>query len=205
MAKRLHGLLVSIAAVGMLVLAGCTSRDLAPADAGDFPTPAYRIGPGDNLNIFVWRNPELSVTLPVRPDGRLTVPLIDDVPVAGKTPTELARDLEGELSKFIQDPIVSVLVTGFQGPFDQQIRVVGEAARPQGIPYRENMSVLDVMIAVGGLTEFAAGNGAVIVRQVDGQEISYRVRLDDLVKDGDVAANVEMLPGDVLIIPQSWF
>ncbi len=205
MAKRLHGLLVSIAAVGMLVLAGCTSRDLAPADAGDFPTPAYRIGPGDNLNIFVWRNPELSVTLPVRPDGRLTVPLIDDVPVAGKTPTELARDLEGELSKFIQDPIVSVLVTGFQGPFDQQIRVVGEAARPQGIPYRENMSVLDVMIAVGGLTEFAAGNDAVIVRQVDGQEISYRVRLDDLVKDGDVAANVEMLPGDVLIIPQSWF
>lgn len=205
MAKRLHGLLVSIAAVGMLVLAGCTSRDLAPADAGDFPTPAYRIGPGDNLNIFVWRNPELSVTLPVRPDGRLTVPLIDDVPVAGKTPTELARDLEGELSKFIQDPIVSVLVTGFQGPFDQQIRVVGEAARPQGIPYRENMSVLDVMIAVGGLTEFAAGNDAVIVRQVDGQQISYRVRLDDLVKDGDVAANVEMLPGDVLIIPQSWF
>ncbi|MEQ9642006.1 MAG: polysaccharide export protein [Alphaproteobacteria bacterium] len=205
MAKRLHGLLVGIAAIGMLVLAGCAQRDLAPADAGDFPTPAYRIGPGDNLNIFVWRNPELSVTLPVRPDGRLTVPLIDDVPVAGKTPTELARDLEVELAKFIQDPIVSVLVTGFQGPFDQQIRVVGEAARPQGIPYRENMSILDVMIAVGGLTEFAAGNDAVIVRQVDGSEKSYRVRLDDLVKDGDVAANVEMLPGDVLIIPQSWF
>jgi polysaccharide export outer membrane protein len=190
---------------GAMVLSACAGPELAPADAGDFPTPAYRIGPGDNLNIFVWRNPELSVSLPVRPDGRLTVPLIDDVSAAGKTPTQLARDLEEELRKFIQDPIVSVLVVGFQGPFDQQVRVVGEAARPQGIPYREDMSVLDVMITVGGLTEFAAGNDAVIVRQVSGEARSFRVRLDDLVKDGDVSANVEMLPGDVLIIPQSWF
>jgi polysaccharide export outer membrane protein len=205
MLNRLHHILVAGICGAVMALSGCTSAELAPADAGDFPTPAYRIGPGDNVQIFVWRNPELSISLPVRPDGRLTVPLIEDVPVAGKTPTELARDMEKELSKYIQDPIVSVLVTGFQGPYSQQIRVVGEAARPQGIPYRENISALDVMIAVGGLTEFAAGNEAVIVRNVNGVDKSYRVRLDDLVKDGDVSANVEMLPGDVLIIPQSWF
>ena len=193
------------AAAGLLLLAACTRPALAPERSEQLVTPDYRIGPGDNLNIFVWRNPELSVSLPVRPDGRLTVPLIEDMPAAGKTPTELARDFEAELEKFIQDPIVSVMVTGFVGPFDQQVRVVGEAAQPQGIPYRDEMTALDVMIAVGGLTEFAAGNDAVIVRDVNGERRSFRVRLDDLLKDGDVSANVDMLPGDVLIVPQSWF
>jgi len=147
----------------------------------------------------------LSTTVPVRPDGRISLPLIEDLQAANKTPTELARDVEKVLAEFVQNPVVTVIVTNFVGPFDQQVRVVGEASTPQAIPYREKMTVLDVMIAVGGLTEFAAGNRAVIVRSSGKKKNSYRVRLDDLLKDGDVSANVDVLPGDVLIIPQSWF
>ena len=143
--------------------------------------------------------------MPVRPDGRISLPLIEDLQAANKTPTELARDVEKVLAEFVQNPVVTVIVTNFVGPFDQQVRVVGEASTPQAIPYREKMTVLDVMIAVGGLTEFAAGNRAVIVRSSGKKKNSYRVRLDDLLKDGDVSANVDVLPGDVLIIPQSWF
>jgi len=194
-----------LASTMLLVLGACAGQQLAPADPGDFPTPSYLIGPGDALTIFVWRNPELGVSLPVRPDGQISVPLVEDMQAANKTPTQLARDLEDEFKKFIQDPIVTVIVNGFVGPFDQQVRVVGEAAQPQSIPYRENLTVLDVMIAVGGLTEFAAGNRAVVVRSVDGERQSFRVLLDDLIKDGDVNANVELLPGDILIVPQSWF
>ncbi len=190
-----------------LLLAACTARPDAPAavtEAGAAPAE-YVIGPHDILQIFVWRNPELSLSVPVRPDGRVSVPLIEDLQAAGKTPTLLARDVEELLAEFVQDPSVTVIVSGFVGPFDQQIRVVGEATLPRAIPYRANMTALDVMIEVSGLTEFAAGNRAVIVRSTDGETESYRVRLDDLLKDGDVSANVEMLPGDILIIPQSWF
>jgi polysaccharide biosynthesis/export protein len=197
----------SLILMTLAVLAACSGRPtLPPAKAvGYDPSPDYFIGPLDTLNIFVWRNPELSETLPVRPDGRISIPLIEDLPAAGKTPTQLARDIEGRLKRYVQDPIVTVIVTAFNGPYARQVRVVGEAAHPQAIPYRENMTLLDVMIAVGGLTQFASGNRGTVVRTVNDQETSFRVRIGDLVKDGDVSANVQMLPGDVLIIPQSWF
>ncbi|HEX3500346.1 MAG TPA: XrtA/PEP-CTERM system exopolysaccharide export protein [Stellaceae bacterium] len=195
---------------GALVLTACGSdyKEYEEANAVspvNTPGPDYLIGPGDNLQIFVWRNPELTSTVPVRPDGRISVPLVEDMPAVGKTPTMLARDVEQVLKQYVQEPIVNVIVTGFVGPFGQQIRVVGEAAKPQAISFRANMSLLDVMIDVGGLTRFAAGNRAVIVRKVDGKDQEQRVRLDDLIKDGDVSANVRMLPGDILIIPQSYF
>jgi polysaccharide export outer membrane protein len=171
----------------------------------DTSSPDYVIGPLDSLQVFVWRNPEVTTTVPVRPDGRISTPLIEDMQAAGKTPTQLARDIERELGKYIVDPVATVIVTGFNGPFSQQVRVVGEAAKPQAIPYRENMTLLDVMIAVGGLTEFAAGNRAVLIRGSGEQQKEYRVRLSDLVKDGDVSANARIMPGDVLMIPQSWF
>lgn len=190
-----------------LVLAGCGGIPDAPMEPPKPLTtsPDYVIGPQDSLTIFVWRNPELSTGVAVRPDGRISVPLIEDLQAAGKTPTQLARDIEKVLGKYVQNPIVTVIVTGFRGPFDKQVRVVGEAVQPKAIPYREHMTILDLMIEVGGLTEFAAGNRAVIVRRSDGKQDSYRVRLDDLLKDGDVTANVAVLPGDVLIVPQSWF
>jgi polysaccharide export outer membrane protein len=167
---------------------------------------SYIIGPTDTLQIFVWRQPELTMPVTVRPDGKISVPLIDDLQAAGRTPSELAQAITKVLSEYIQDPKVTVIVTNFVGPFDQQIRVVGEAARPQAIAYRRNMTVLDVMIAAGGLTEFAAGNRAVIVRRgPDGQQKSYSVKLDSLLRNGDVSANAYVLPGDVIIIPQSWF
>ena len=191
----------------MLVLAGCSGGPkLSPASgASTTPVPDYVIGPLDSLNIFVWHNPELTVTVPVRPDGRISVPLIEDLQAAGKTPTQLARDIEQRLGKFVQEPVVTIIVNSFNGPYSSQVRVIGEAAHPQAIAYRENMTLLDVMIAVGGLTQYAAGNRGTIVREVDNKQVSYNVRIDDLIKDGDVSANVKMLPGDVLIIPQSWF
>lgn len=191
----------------LAALVACSGQPtLPPAKAAGYdPSPDYFIGPLDTLNIFVWRNPELSETLPVRPDGRISIPLIEDLPAAGKTPTQLARDIETRLKRYVQDPIVTVIVTAFNGPYARQVRVIGEAAHPQAIPYRENMTLLDVMIAVGGLTQFAAGNRGAVVRTVDDKETSFRVRIADLVKDGDVSANVQMLPGDVLIIPQAWF
>jgi polysaccharide biosynthesis/export protein len=164
----------------------------------------YVIGPGDMLNIIVWRNPEISMTVPVRPDGRISAPLVEDMPAMGKDPTTLARDIEHVLSKFIRDPVVTVVVTNFVGPYSQQIRVIGEAAKPQILAYKQKMTLLDVMIAVGGLTDFADGNHATILRTAEGNK-QYSVRLNDLVKRGDVSANVEMQPGDVLVIPQSWF
>lgn len=183
--------------------AGCASN-LPPAPrSAAVPEHRYLIGPGDTLNIVVWRNPELSMTVPVRPDGRITAPLIEDMVAIGKNPTELAREMEGRLKRFIQDPVVTVVVQNFVGPTSEQIRVVGQASKPAAIPYRQNMTLLDVMIAVGGITEFAAGNRAVLVRQNEGKE--YNVRLRDLLKRGDVSANVEMRPGDVIIIPESWF
>jgi len=184
-------------------LAGCASYPPAPTSAASAEYK-YVIGPGDTLNIQVWRNPELSMVVPVRPDGRLSAPLVEDLVAMGKDPTTLARDIEKELAKFIRDPVVTVIVTQFVGPYSEQIRVIGEAAKPQILPYKQKMTVLDVMIAVGGLTDFADGNGASILRTSEGGK-QFSVRLKDLVKRGDVSANVDMKPGDVLIIPQSWF
>jgi polysaccharide export outer membrane protein len=186
------------------VLAACsTSYPPAPqaAASSDYK---YVIGPLDTVNIVVWRNPELSISVPVRPDGRISTPLVEDLPALGKNPAELAREMEKALSKFIRDPVVTVIVTNFNGPTSEQIRIVGEAAKPQALPYRQNMTLLDVMIAVGGLTDFANGNKAVLVRGYE-QGKQYSVRLGDLVRRGDISANVDMRPGDILIIPQSWF
>jgi polysaccharide export outer membrane protein len=202
--------LFAIAAATMLV-ASCAQNNSEIEKTGFTPTQAdkaayYQVGPGDTLQVFVWRNPDLTVTVPVRPDGRISVPLIEDLVVTGKTPTIVARDIEKKLQTYVQDPIVTVIVSNFIGPFTQQVRVVGEAAQPQAIPYRDNMSVLDVMIAAGGLTRFAAGNRAVIARNAgNGKTQEIHVRLSDLLKDGDLSANVAMVPGDVLIVPQSWF
>lgn len=176
----------------------------APALAMPSTDYNYIIGPGDSLNIIVWRNPELSMTVPVRPDGKLTTPLIDELSVQGKTSVEVAREVEKLLAKFVRDPVVTVIVTGFVGPYSEQIRVVGEAMKPQVLPYKNKMTVLDVMIAVGGLTDFADGNAATILRTAEGDK-RYAVRLKDLIKRGDVSLNVEMRPGDILIIPQGWF
>ena len=195
---------VVVALCAALLLSACASSyPPAPASAADSEYN-YVIGPGDNVNIVVWRNPELSMSVPVRPDGKITTPLVEDLPAMGKDASTLARDIEKALSKFIRDPVVTVIVTGFVGPYSEQIRVVGEAANPQVLPYKQKMTLLDVMIAVGGITEFADGNGATILRTTEGNK-QYSVRIRDLVKRGDVSANVEMRPGDVLIIPQSWF
>jgi polysaccharide export outer membrane protein len=186
------------------LLGGCASSfPPAPASAADADYN-YVIGPGDSVNIVVWRNPELSTSVPVRPDGKITAPLVEDLPAMGKDSSTLARDIEKQLAKFIRDPVVTVIVGGFVGPYSEQIRVIGEAANPQTLAYKQKMTLLDVMIAVGGLTDFADGNGASILRTAEGNK-QYSVRIRDLVKRGDVSANVEMRPGDVLIIPQSWF
>lgn len=177
-----------------------------PPAAKSDPGGQYVIGPGDVLSIFVYEAPPLSVSeLPVRPDGRISVPLVPDVMAAGKTPSELGADISEKLKKFVNNPNVTVMVRNFQGPADRLIRVIGEATDPQAIPFRENMSLLDVMIATKGLTKFAAGNRAVIVRRDGATEKRIRVRLSDLIKDGDTSQNVMMQPGDTLIIPQSFF
>jgi polysaccharide biosynthesis/export protein len=167
----------------------------------------YIIGSGDQLSIFVYRNPDLSEPgVAVRPDGRISTPLIEDIVAAGKTPTQLAREIEQRLTKFIQEPNVTVIVRGFIGPSDRQVRVIGEATDPIAIPYRDHMTLLDVMIATKGLTKYASGNRAIIVRtDPSGAQQSIKVRLSDLIKDGDISQNIEMSPGDTLIIPQSWF
>ncbi len=192
----------------LLALGACTGGgpELPPASlAAEQGQPDYLIAPGDTLDIKVFDNLGLSGATPVRPDGKITVSLIGDVPVAEKTPTEVARDIESRLASFVQDPLVTVVVTEFVGTFGQQIRVVGATLEPRAILHRANMSALDVMIEVGGLDEFAAGNRTVLVRQENGERKQYRVRLDDLVRDGDITANVLMQPGDVLIIPESFF
>ncbi len=187
-----------------VLLVGCASHyPPAPVKAASSEYN-YLIGPGDTVNIVVWRNPELSMSVPVRPDGKISAPLVEDLPALGKDSSLLARDIEKALSKFIRDPVVTVVVTNFVGPYSEQIRVIGEAARPQTLPYKQRMTLLDVMIAVNGITDFADGNGATLMRTAEGSK-QYRVRLKDLMKNGDVSADVEMKPGDVLIIPRSWF
>ena len=165
----------------------------------------YRIGPGDDLQVFVWNHPELTVTVPVRPDGLISTPLVEDLPAEGKTPSQLSRDLEKALAEYVRSPTVNVIVTTFVGAFSDQVRVVGQAQKPQSLPYRANMTLLDVMIAVGGLAEYASGNRAAVVRQENGKQLRIPVRLTDLLNDGDINANMTMRPGDVLIIPESRF
>lgn len=194
------------AAAVILTLAACSSYGDAPEVPSASERPTYVIGPGDSLQIFVWRNPDLSTAVPVRPDGRISIPLVSEMTAAGKTPPELAGDIEDVLGEYVQSPSVTVIVTGFSGPYDQQVRIVGEAAEPQALPYRDKMTVLDAMISVGGLTEYAAGNRAILVReQPEGGRKQYRVRIDDLLERGDISANVDLLPGDIIIVPQSWF
>lgn len=190
-----------------LLLGGCAMTDYpdAPSTVERTVLEQYVIGPGDSLQVAVRDNPDLSTSVGVRPDGQITTPLVEDVQASGLTPTELARAMEEELSRYLRDPIVTVMVTGFSGPYDRQVRVIGQAAEPQALQYREDMTVMDVMIAVGGITDFAAGNRAVIARQEDGETEQYRVRLDDLINGGDISANVDMQPGDTLVIPERRF
>ena len=201
---RVRGLF-PIAAISLLLAACATPKAPPPPAVVEGGAPYYLIGPGDTVNVFVWGNPDLSATVPVRPDGRITTPLVEDVQASGKTPTALAREMEKRLARYIKNPVVTVIVTGFTGRFTEQVRVVGAAARPQSLPYKEHLSLLDVMIAVGGLADHAAGNRALLVRNKDGVLHQYQVRLDDLVRHGDITANAELMPGDVLIIPESWF
>ncbi|WP_286747570.1 XrtA/PEP-CTERM system exopolysaccharide export protein [Aquabacterium sp. UBA2148] len=165
---------------------------------------SYRIGALDQLSVVVWRNPDLSSNITVRPDGRISLPLVENIQAAGRRPDELSREIEQALAKYIREPVVTVIVNNFQGVSTEQIRIVGEAARPQSVPYRQNLTLLDVMIQVGGLTEFADGNAAVLVRGAEKSK-PYSVRLKDLIRRGDISANVEVRPGDIIIIPQSWF
>ena len=197
-----------------LMLTGCgglsSGPELPPAPAisqQEGPGEEYRIGPSDNLTIFVWRNPELGAKVQVRPDGRITTPLITDMPAVGKTPTMLAQDIKLQLSQYINDPIVSVILNESKGTTSQQVRIVGATEKPASIPFRANMSLLDAMIAVGGLSEFAAGNKARLIRvnRATGRQQEYRLRLGDLLKKGDSQANVLLQPGDVVIIPESMF
>ena len=204
------------ASASVLALAGCagssTGRTLPPAaSASDAAAgqvgESYIIGPMDELTIFVWRNAELGANVQVRPDGRITTPLINEMIAAGKTPAQLADDIRQALVRYIVDPQVSVMVNRPQGTFSQQIRIVGATARPAAIPYRANMTLLDGMIAVGGLSEYAAGNRARLIRvdRQTGQQREYDLRITDLLRRGDVRANVRLEPGDVIIIPESMF
>lgn len=195
-----------LTATGLLLLGGCASAPVASGPAAAAPAvERYLVGPGDSLEIFVRDNPTLTTTVPVRPDGRISIPLVQSIVAAGKTPDELAADLEKELSRYIRDPLVTVIVKSFVGAYSQQVRVVGQATTPKAVPYRSGMSVLDVMIEVGGLTKFAAGNSAKIIRRLpDGSEQTIPVRLGELM-NGTIQNNVVMRPGDILIIPQSLF
>jgi polysaccharide export outer membrane protein len=206
--------LLAGSALASVALAGCmgpgAGPELPPASfvaMQEGPGEEYVIGPLDTLTIFVWRNPELGAKVQVRPDGRITTPLITDMPAVGKTPSMLAEDIRLQLSQYIEDPLVSVIVDNFSGTFSQQIRIVGATEKPASIPYRANMTVLDAMIAVGGLSEFAAGNKARLVRfdKGSGKQKEYQLRLGDLLRKGDSKANVMLSPGDVIIIPESMF
>ena len=211
-----HAVFTRIAALAALAMAGaCSTIGLgdgqqlatAPATASDAAdaAPDYLIGPLDQLEVFVWRSPELSTNVTVRPDGRISTPLVEDMVASSKTPSQLASDLERALRKYVKSPEVTVIVSNFSSTFDQQVRVLGEAQQPVALPYQAGMTVLDVMVAVGGLTQFAAGNKAVLIRGQGADRQSYRVRLDDLIRKGNISANVPVLPGDVLLIPESVF
>jgi len=201
-------------ALSLVLCTGCAISDLNPFDSKFAPAPresatandwVYRVGAGDSLQIFVWRHEDLSTSVVVRPDGRFSTALIKEHVATGKTPPELAVEIEELLSEYVRDPLVTVFVGGFVGEYYDQVRVVGEATSPTAIPYRRGMTALDMLIQVGGLTEFAAGNKTVLVRYSEGGEQEYNLRLDDLIRDGDISANVALQPGDILIVPEAWF
>lgn len=185
------------------MIAGCSEPQ--PVNQVVAPNLPYIIGPGDSMGIYVFRNPELSTTAIVAPDGRISLPLVPDIIANGKTAPELSRAIEERLKEYVKEPKVSVIVNGFVGPSSRQVRVIGEATDPLAIPYRDQMTLLDVMIATKGITRFAAGNRAVIIRRYGGPRQVIPVRLSDLVKDGDIDQNVLMAPGDILLIPQTFF
>jgi polysaccharide export outer membrane protein len=197
----------ALAVLALVGLAGCAApgTPAPPVSTVSAEPSAYLIGPGDSLQISVWHNPELSTSVPVRPDGRISTPLVPDVTAAGKTPQQLGLDIETALKKYVADPVVTVIVSGFVGSYAEQIRIVGEATTPRAIPFLAHMTVLDAMIAAGGLTPYAAGNRAKILRHADGKEVNVSVRLADLLKDGDLSANTDLHPGDIIIIPQTYF
>ena len=206
LASMLAGVAVSLTGCGVAEhIPFINHHDDAPAEAPRAADYTYIIGPGDTLNVFVWRNEELSTSVAVRPDGKFSTSLVEDLQASGKTPSELAREIETALAEYIRDPLVTVTVNNFVGEYYEQVRVVGEAQNPVSVPYRKNMSLLDLMISVGGLTEFAAGNRSTLVRTEGGGQQEYRVRVEDLIKDGDISANVAMQPGDIVIIPEAWF
>ena len=188
--------------------AGCTSNPYPPVPDSQRNVEVdydYVLGPGDQVSIFVWGNEELSSAGTIRPDGKLSTHLVEDLVASGKTSTQLARDIELAYSEYVRQPVVSVIVTGFVGVPEQMVRVLGEATQPKRIPYKKHMTLLDLMIKVNGLTTYADGNNSVLIRMVDGQEVTYSLRLDDLVRDGDISANLSVMPGDILIIAESWF
>jgi polysaccharide export outer membrane protein len=192
------------------VISACSTLTLPQAtvhqsNTVDISSYKYLIGAGDVVNIFVWRNPEVSGTFTVRPDGMITTSLVEDIPVSGKTPTELARTIEEILATYLREPTVTVTVNNFVGPFSEQIRVIGEASEPKSINYTQQMTLLDVMIQVGGLTEFADGNDALLVRVENGIQKQYEIYIEDLIKNGEISANVDVLPGDIIVIPETWF
>lgn len=202
--RTVIGLSVAVFAAGSLTACGTFSRYPEAPSKVQTADQLYKIGALDVLDIVVWRNPELSTKVTVRPDGRISLPLVEDLQAAGRNPADLSRDIEKALSKFIREPVVTVVVNSFQGVSTEQIRIVGEAGKPQSVPFRKGLTVLDVMLQAGGLTDFADGNGAVLVRGSESGK-QYSLRLKDLLKRGDISANVELMPGDIIIIPQSWF
>lgn len=199
--------LIALACV-VTIAAGCggVATNARTIDApNEVDTASYVIGPGDSLRVFVWGHADLSTTVQVRPDGAISTPLVEDLVAAGLTPTELARSIEKVLVEYVRSPTVTIIVQGFVGEFNRQIRVVGQAAQPQSIDYRDGITLLDVIIQVGGLSEFAAGNRAKVVRRQNGEQVAINVRINDLINKGDLTQNIVMLPGDVLIIPESFF
>jgi polysaccharide biosynthesis/export protein len=208
--KNLRTVVIGGGLLAVTLLVACTSS--APVESAASPGTAsakatdnnYIIGPGDSLEVFVWRNPELSVTVPVRPDGKISTPLVEDMVAVGKTAPQLARDMETVLSEYVRTPKVNIIVTNAASAFSL-VKVVGQVTHPSALPYREGMRVLDAILAVGGLTQFASGNRARIVRVEHGQETVIHLKLANLVNDGDVHENVPLRPGDVLVVPQSMF
>lgn len=201
---RWHPLVAGLASI-IAGLSGCqTVPDKTPHASAPSAVTEYRLGPGDTLNVFVWNHPELSVTVPIRPDGMISTPLAENTAAAGKTSSQLARDLETALAEYVRTPKVNVIVTAFVGSLDQ-IKVVGQALHPQSLAFHSGMTLLDVMISVGGLTQFAAGNRAKIVRSTGNARTEIPVKLGDLMNKGDIASNIDLKPGDVLIIPESRF
>lgn len=210
MLSKLCGRVHLVCVVSWLVLSvGCSSQrypeltdNTIPGDDGSF---GYIIGTGDTLNIYLWGYEDLQDTLPVRPDGQITTKLVEDLQAAGKTPSELARDIEQAYAEFVNNPVATVSVDGFSGGRGQQVKIIGSSTEPKSLPYTQGMTLLDLLIEAGGMSEFASGNRALLTRNIDGERKRFSLRIDDLVRKGDISANVDLRPGDVVLIPESWF